>query len=255
MGILQLPGVSLRSYFEVSACYSSLSRKHITAPLVLVPQRRDGFQMSGWYTEFTLPSQPILPAYRIPIAAHTLYPRYIRQALSGETEGAISNEDMILDEQALDRELESAIQEENYNRAAELRDKLQALQESSKAGVLNANTRFYNAFRSGDLEAMRVIWLRGENTHCVHPGAGMISGCAYIMESWELVAGADVEFPLKIDLQNVEVHVKGDVGYVTCLELVKTKGSRWGKQVATNVFERVGGEWFICIHHASHVTL
>lgn len=73
------------------------------------------------------------------------------------------------------------------------------------------------------------------------------------MGSWEFVCGADYEFPLLIDLKNVEVHVRGNLGYVTCMEVVKTKGTSWGRQVATNVFEKVDGQWYICIHHASHM--
>ncbi|KAF8075457.1 hypothetical protein N665_1092s0009 [Sinapis alba] len=75
------------------------------------------------------------------------------------------------------------------------------------------------------------------------------------MESWEVV-WMNYEFPLQIELKDVETHVRGEVGYVTCMEFVKTKGSSsWGAQFVTNVFERIDGEWFICIHHASPVDI
>jgi ketosteroid isomerase-like protein len=87
----------------------------------------------------------------------------------------------------------------------------------------------------------------------VHPSAGRISGYEMVMQSWEMVCDAGYEFPLQIDLRDVEVRVRGGVGYVTCLEMVRTKGSTsWGKQLATNVFEKVDGEWLMCVHHASH---
>jgi len=83
---------------------------------------------------------------------------------------------------------------------------------------------------------MHQVWAKGDHVYVVHPSAGRISGYEMVMQSWEMVCDADYEFPLQIDLQDVEVHVRGDVGYVTCLELVRTKGSgSWGKQVATNV--------------------
>lgn len=166
----------------------------------------------------------------------------------------MSGESIILDEQTLKRDLEIAIEEENYAQAAKIRDSLRLLHEDSKASVLAANARFYNSFREGDLAAMQALWANGENTCVVHPGLAGISGYDLVMGSWEIV-WADYEFPLQIELKDVQVHVRGDMGYVTCLELVKTKGASWGKQFAINVFERIDNQWFICIHHASHVDL
>ncbi|KAJ1281384.1 hypothetical protein BS78_04G301900 [Paspalum vaginatum] len=178
------------------------------------------------------------------------------QVKSGEAEGRPSKEiaaGSTPNEETLWRELETAIQEEDYTRAATLRDELRVLKEDGRSAVLAANTRFYTAFKNGDLVAMHQAWVKGDHVYVVHPAAGRISGYEMVMQSWEMVCDADHEFPLQIDLQDVEVHVRGDVGYVTCLELVRTNGSSsWGKQVATNVFEKVDGKWFMCIHHASH---
>ncbi|THU48545.1 hypothetical protein C4D60_Mb06t00080 [Musa balbisiana] len=179
--------------------------------------------------------------------------RRLTRVISGEAEGNPSTEDTMLDEQTLQQDLEVAIKDEDYARAAQIRDRLRILHEDSKASVLSANARFYHAFKNGDLAAMHSIWAKGEHVYVIHPGAGTISGYEMVMGSWEIVCNADYEFPLQIDLKNVEVHVRGNVGYVSCMEVVKTKGSSWGKQVATNVFERINGQWFICIHHASHI--
>ncbi|GFY83702.1 nuclear transport factor 2 (NTF2) family protein [Actinidia rufa] len=174
------------------------------------------------------------------------------QVKSEDTEGTLSGESVILDEQTLERELQAAIEEENYSRAAKIRDILRVLQEDGKASVLAANSRFYNSFRNGDLAAMQSLWAKGENVCVVHPGVSGISGYDLVMGSWEFV-WADYEFPLDIEIKNVQVHVRGDLGYVICTEMVKTKGRSWGRQFATNVFERIDGQWFICIHHASNV--
>lgn len=166
----------------------------------------------------------------------------------------LSGESIILDEQALMRDLQIAIEEENYAQAAKLRDSIRILQEDSKASVLAANARFYNAFRNGDLASMQALWAKGDNVCCVHPGASGVIGYDDVMESWELV-WMNYDFPLDIELKNAQVHFRGDVGYITCLEFVRTKGSSWGAQFVTNVFERIDGQWFICIHHASPVDL
>ncbi|KAL0309937.1 UNVERIFIED_CONTAM: hypothetical protein Sradi_5936000 [Sesamum radiatum] len=176
------------------------------------------------------------------------------QVIREESGGTLSGESILLNEETLERELQIAIKRRNYAQAAKIRDSLRLLQEDSKASVLAANARFYNSFRKGDLAAMQALWSKGEHVCVVHPGVSGISGYDLVMGSWEFV-WADYEFPLEIEIKDVQVHVRGDVGYVTCIEMVRTKGSSWGRHFATNVFERVDGQWFICIHHASYVDL
>ncbi|XP_057778058.1 uncharacterized protein LOC130996774 [Salvia miltiorrhiza] len=176
------------------------------------------------------------------------------QVTREESGGTMSGESILLNEQTLERELQLAIEEENYAQAAKIRDSLRLLQEDSKASVLAANARFYNSFRNGDLASMQALWSKGNHVCVVHPGVSGISGYDLVMGSWEFV-WADYEFPLEIEIKDVQVHVRGDVGYVTCIEMVKTKGSSWGRHFASNVFEKVDGRWFICIHHASYVDL
>ncbi|XP_030527066.1 uncharacterized protein LOC115738573 isoform X2 [Rhodamnia argentea] len=174
----------------------------------------------------------------------------ICQAKQGDS--AFTGENIILDQQILEQELQVAIKEENYAKAAKIRDTLHSIQEDSRASVLAANAEFYRSFKSGDLSAMQAIWSKGDHVCCGHPGVLGISGYESVMDSWIHVWG-NYEFPLEIELREVRVHVRGDLGYVTCVELVKTKGSSWGGQFVTNVFERSDGQWFICVHHASPV--
>ncbi|WOH08132.1 hypothetical protein DCAR_0727569 [Daucus carota subsp. sativus] len=173
---------------------------------------------------------------------------------SEDSEGTLTGESIIMNKQSLERELQNAIDEENYARAAKIRDSLRNLQEDSKASVLAANAQFYNSFRNGDLVTMQALWSKGDNVCVVHPGVSGISGYDLVMGSWEFV-WADYEFPLQIEVKDVQVNVRGDLGYVTCIEMVKTKGKSWGRQFATNVFEKINGQWFMCIHHASYVDL
>uniref|UniRef100_A0A803MWU9 F-box protein SKIP8 n=1 Tax=Chenopodium quinoa TaxID=63459 RepID=A0A803MWU9_CHEQI len=176
------------------------------------------------------------------------------KATSDDLGRAVSGESILLNEESLERELDIAIEQENYVEAARIRDRIRVLHMDSEASVLAANARFYNAFRIGDLASMQNLWAKGDNVCCVHPGSSGISGYELVMRSWEYV-WVDYEFPLEIELRDVQVHVRGEIGYVTCVELVKTKGSSWGRQFATNVFERVDGHWLISVHHASPVDL
>ncbi|XP_020236497.1 uncharacterized protein LOC109816044 isoform X2 [Cajanus cajan] len=173
---------------------------------------------------------------------------------SEDSEGMLGGENIAVDEQTLEEELQNAIAEENYAKAAEIRDTLKNLQKESKTTVFGANSRFYESFRTGDLAAMQALWAKKDEVCCVHPGLKGISGYDDIIESWDFV-WANYEFPLEIKLEDIKVHARGDMGYVTCMEFVKTKGGRWGGQFVTNVFEKIDGQWLICIHHASPVDL
>ncbi|CAF2126871.1 unnamed protein product [Brassica napus] len=72
-----------------------------------------------------------------------------------------------LDENTLKQDLEAEIHEENYVEAAKIRDILKELQEYNKASVLSANTRFYQAFRNGDLADMESLWCKSGKPCCV----------------------------------------------------------------------------------------
>ncbi|KAL6534327.1 hypothetical protein OROHE_013252 [Orobanche hederae] len=192
-----------------------------------------------------------VPSRRASRSRHSLSCQVTREE---ELSGPLSGESILLNELTLKRELQIAIEEENYAEAANIRDSLRLLQEDSKASVLAANARFYNSFRKGDVAAMQALWSKGEHVCVVHPGVSGISGYDLVMGSWEFV-WADYEFPLEIEVKDVQVHMRADIGYVTCIEMVKTKGSSWGRHFATNVFERIEDQWFICIHHASYVDL
>ncbi|CAJ2662233.1 unnamed protein product [Trifolium pratense] len=95
----------------------------------------------------------------------------------------LSSENIALDEKTLE-ELQNAIAEENYAKAAEIRDTLKSLHKDSKTEVLGANNKFYNSFRNGDLATMQAMWAKRDEVCCVHPGLKEISGYDDVIESW-----------------------------------------------------------------------
>ncbi|KAL9263576.1 F-box protein SKIP8-like protein [Drosera capensis] len=222
-------------------------------------QKTGGFAISSSSSCLQLPRRNVSLGVGVRVQKHIVRGSQLSALTTckamGENSGtSASSESILLDEQSLERELQVAIMLENYAEAARIRDNLRILHEDRKASVLAANSRFYDAFSKGDLASMQALWAKGEDVCCVHPGASGISGYDLVMTSWEYV-WVNYEFPLQIELKDIKVHVRGDVGYVTCVELVRTKGSGWGRQFATNVFERVDRQWYICIHHASPVDL
>ncbi len=61
---------------------------------------------------------------------------------------------------------------------------------------------------------------------------------------------------MRFTISDVDVHVEGDLAWVTCTEniLSHARGQIAVTTLqATNVFERRGGEWLMVLHHASHM--
>ncbi len=133
--------------------------------------------------------------------------------------------------------------------------------EAARAEVAAANTVFYEAFESADLDTMQDLWLDAPDSVCVHPGSAPVRGTGPINRSWALVM-ANTPY-IQFFLTDVEVSLRGDAGgiaSVTCTENVLTGDESTGpdafggaKAVATNVFVRTDDGWRLWIHHASPV--
>ena len=130
--------------------------------------------------------------------------------------------------------------------------------ERDRRDVEAANTAFYTAFESADLDAMRDLWLDDPDTLCVHPGALPVRGSSAISRSWALIM-ANTPY-IQFFLTDVEVSVLDDMASVACTENVLTATETGGpdsfggaKAVATNVFSRTPEGWRLWIHHASPV--
>ena len=128
--------------------------------------------------------------------------------------------------------------------------------------VLSANSEFYAAFESGDLDAMTDLWVPEGHAVCIHPGWSPVVGAAAVRRSWAVIM-ANTPY-IQFILTDVDVTVVGDVASVTCTENVLSadeetpvEGFSGGKAVTTNVFRRTptGHEssWRLWIHHASPV--
>ena len=145
----------------------------------------------------------------------------------------------------LSTSLERAIDDEEYELAASIRDRISRRRQDCRAVLEEANERFYSAFRNGDYVAMSKIWGTGEHVQCIHPVANCIAGREDVLKSWQLILSGG---RLDIKLEDVRVYATGDsMGYVTAVEVVNTDDSK-GRIVATNVFERQGAEWKIVLH-------
>ncbi|MEO0867030.1 MAG: nuclear transport factor 2 family protein [Cyanobacteria bacterium J06642_11] len=118
--------------------------------------------------------------------------------------------------------------------------------------VLEINQAFYRAFEKKDMDAMEAVCSQGIGSLCIHPGREAIKGWDAIRQSWMQIFKATRY--LEIDLDVVSVEVSGDLAYVVLVEKVmQVAGSRRleAKSMATNMFERMGGQWYLVHHHGS----
>jgi len=103
-----------------------------------------------------------------------------------------------------------------------------------------ANARFYDAFRKGDLQAMRAVWSDGDDIACLHPGVQPLVGRRPVLQSWAaiLVGPADISFRA-----HHAAFVGDQGGVVTGIEVLAET-----ELAATNLFRLEDGVWRMVLH-------
>ena len=123
---------------------------------------------------------------------------------------------------------------------------------SSEHAVLAANEAFYRAFEKKDLEAITAVWSQGTSSLCIHPGQNALRGWDAVRSSWEAIFRNTSYLEIEADI--IRINVSDDLAYVVLIETVlQVTGRRQSKAqaTATNVFERMGGKWYLVHHHGS----
>lgn len=118
--------------------------------------------------------------------------------------------------------------------------------------VLAANQAFYRAFEKKDIEAMSAVWSLGTGSLCIHPGRKALRGWGAIRSSWEQIF-KNTDY-IEIEMDIVATEVSGNVAHVVLVEnLLQAFGNRQvqAQSMATNIFERMGPDWYLVHHHGS----
>ncbi len=126
--------------------------------------------------------------------------------------------------------------------------------DDESAEVEEANARFYRAFESLDLAEMDQVWSHADYVRCIHPGWSLLAGWEAVRQSWEAIFKDSRE--MRFSISDVHIHVGGELAWVTCTEsiLSQARGTISVTSVlATNIFERRGGDWLLIHHHSSHI--
>jgi ketosteroid isomerase-like protein len=124
--------------------------------------------------------------------------------------------------------------------------------------VTDANSEFYAAIESGDLDRIQALWDDVDDVACVHPGWPPVRGRSRVLRSWAVIM-ANTAY-IQFFPTGVEVAVTNDVAVVACEHsvLARTTDTDSGlgetaRVVATNVFRRREHGWRLWAHHASPV--
>lgn len=125
---------------------------------------------------------------------------------------------------------------------------------STEDAVLEVNAAFYRAFEKKDLAAMSQTWSQGIDSICVHPGRPALKGWQAIETSWEKIFAKTAY--LEIETKIITVNLSADLAYVVLTETVLQVARRRqqkAESMATNVFERMGQQWYLVAHHGSPI--
>ncbi|MEH2457769.1 nuclear transport factor 2 family protein [Nostoc sp.] len=124
----------------------------------------------------------------------------------------------------------------------------------TKDEVLAANAAFYRAFERKDIGTMSAVWSQGTGSLCIHPGSNILRGWKEIRTSWEQIFKNTAYIEINTDI--IATEVSDNIAYVVLRENVfQVVGGRRleAQSTATNVFQFLGGKWYLVHHHGSPI--
>ncbi len=132
---------------------------------------------------------------------------------------------------------------------------------SDEARVRDANSAFYAALESRDLDAMSDVWEHSDRIVVTHPGWPMLRGWARVAGSWDAIFHNTGY--IQFVLTNDQVTVVGDSAWVTLdeniLQSAESDELSGSKATSINLFVRShdfgpgDDNWKMVVHHASPV--
>ena len=162
----------------------------------------------------------------------------------------------------MEAELYKAVKKQDYSLASAQQQAISQLHVDDCGLVLQANSKFYDAFTKKDQSAMESIWLQDRSCVCIHPSNKPLIGARDIMNSWsKMFQSTNGSFQRNwMEPHEIRMSVKATTAIITCEEHVytrrfvrgqKRKTELVNKLTATNIFRKVGGKWYMSYHHSS----
>ena len=161
-----------------------------------------------------------------------------------------------------EEDLYRAVKQQDYTRAHRQQAKISQRHVDDCGDVLQVNSAFYSAFSKKDLKAMEQLWLQENTAICIHPSHNPLLGYSDVMKGWKsMFESSNGSFQKNwMEPTQIRLSVRGATAIVTCEELVYVRrfvrGQRRqdeliNKLLATNIFRKVDGKWYMNYHHTS----
>lgn len=120
--------------------------------------------------------------------------------------------------------------------------------------IFSANQHFYDALNKQNLALMKEVWQDDVGARCIHPGWPVLKGYMEIIRSWEDIFNHNQHMEIKVS--DADIMIQDDFAWVSCQEnlfSIKMIGVQSSKVHATNLFQKVDGEWKMILHHAAAI--
>jgi len=114
-----------------------------------------------------------------------------------------------------------------------------------------AESAFYSAVESANLEAMMAVWSSDENIVCVHPHGPRLIGTAEIRDSWRQILANSPRMSVRVDSLNSVSSEGLAIRFVNEHIHIGSRVQPEFTILATNVFQRTEDGWRMILHHAS----
>lgn len=117
----------------------------------------------------------------------------------------------------------------------------------------DAEQAFYDALRSGNVDAVMEVWSADDDIVCLHPAGQRLVGPAAIQASWEQILANG---GLRVDYSTLHVARNPLCAVHSVLERVDVAGgahARFAFVAATNVYMKEADGWRMVLHHGSPV--
>jgi ketosteroid isomerase-like protein len=115
----------------------------------------------------------------------------------------------------------------------------------------DAEARFYEALRDGDLDRVMAVWADDDDIVCVHPGGARVVGPQAVRAAFEAIFASGTiavhpEHVKRMQAMGSAVH-----SVLERIDVLTADGPRTGWIVATNVYMKTSEGWRLVAHHAS----
>ena len=114
-----------------------------------------------------------------------------------------------------------------------------------------AESAFYAAFETRDLDAMMAVWAHTDSIACIHPLAAPLNGRIAVITGWSSMFEAAEQFRVQVELAHEIREATQVIRIVREYLIIGQETEPRPPILATNVYRREADGWRMVLHHAS----